>query len=138
MTGEDYREEKKKPEIPEKSEIPGESEEAEPDGEPIFAEIEFPDGSTVEYELLGIFGIGESRYLALYPVEQQGGEVNLFPIEEGPDGEMEFREFFDDEEYQMASGFFETWVNEGTDVLLERAGISAKTVWMESEGEKND
>lgn len=115
-----------------------EEQEQEPDGEPIFAEIEFPDGRTVEYELLGMFGIGESRYLAMYPVEQQGGEVNLFPIEEGPDGAMEFREFFDDEEYQMASGFFETWVNEGTDVLLDYAGIPTQASRMEAEGEKSN
>ena len=110
----------------------------QPEGEPIFLDIEFPDGRTVEYELLGMFGIGESRYLALYPVEQSGGEVNLFPIEEGIDGEIEFREFFDDEEYQVASDFFETWVNEGADVLLEHAGIPAETALMESEGEKDD
>lgn len=138
MAGEDYREEKEKSEVPGEPEILGEPEESEPDGEPIFAEIEFPDGRTVEYELLGIFGFGENRYLALYPVEQQGGEVNLFPIEEGPDGRMEFREFFDDEEYQMASDFFETWVNEGTDVLFERAGIASESVWMESEGAKDN
>lgn len=112
--------------------------EREPEGEPIFVDIDFPDGRSVEYELLGIFGIGESRYLALYPTEQSGGEVNLFPIEEGENGEIEFREFFDDEEYQVASDFFETWVNEGTDVLLDYAGIPAETSWMEAEGETNN
>ena len=113
-------------------------EETEPEGEPVFMDIDFPDGRTVEYELLGMFGIGESRYLALYPVEQQGGEVNLFPLEEGEDGEMKFREFFDDEEYQVASRFFETWVNEGADRILEYAGIPSETAWMQPEGENDD
>ncbi|WP_432628130.1 DUF1292 domain-containing protein [Brotaphodocola sp.] len=89
------------------------------EGEPLYMDIEFPDGRVVEYEIIGTFGIGENRYLAMYPTEQEGGMVNLFPIEEGPDGNLEFREFFDDEEYEVASEFFETWVNEGADALLE-------------------
>lgn len=97
------------------------------DGDPLYMDIEFSDGRVVEYEIIGTFGIGENRYLAMYPTEQEGGTVNLFPIEEGPDGQPEFREFFDDEEYEVASEFFETWVNEGTDVLLESAGIPAGT-----------
>ena len=97
------------------------------DGDPLYMDIEFSDGRVVEYEIIGTFGIGENRYLAMYPTEQEGGTVNLFPIEEGPDGQPEFREFFDDEEYEVASEFFETWVNEGTDVLLESAGIPAAT-----------
>lgn len=91
------------------------------EGEPLYMDIEFPDGRVVEYEIIGAFGIGDNRYLAMYPTEQEGGTVNLFPIEEGPDGNLEFREFFDDEEYQVASEFFETWVNEGADALLEGA-----------------
>lgn len=107
--------------------------------EPLYIDIEFPDGRVVEYEILGVFGIGESRYLALYPSEQEGGEVQLFPLEEGPDGTPEFREFFDDEEYQVASKFFETWVNEGTDVLLENIGATAQEVRMAMEaGEEAD
>lgn len=96
------------------------------EGEELYIDIEFPDGRVVEYEILGMFGIGESHYLALYPTEQEGGEVQLFPIEDGPDGTPEFREFFDDEEYEVASQFFETWVNEGTDVLLEKFGATAE------------
>lgn len=109
------------------------------EGEPLYIDIEFPDGRVVEYEILGMFGIGESHYLALYPTEQEGGEVQLFPIEEGPDGTPEFREFFDDEEYQVASKFFETWVNEGTDVLLEDLGATAEEVRraMEQESEED-
>lgn len=95
------------------------------EGDPLYMDIEFSDGRVVEYEIIGTFGIGENRYLAMYPTEQEGGTVNLFPIEEGPDGQPEFREFFDDEEYEVASEFFETWVNEGTDVLLEEVGAFA-------------
>lgn len=91
--------------------------------EPIYMDIEFSDGHVVEYEVVGLFGIGESRYLAMYPVKQDGGDVHLFPIEDGPDGQPEFREFFDEEEYRAASEFFETWVNEGADALLKKAGI---------------
>ena len=97
---------------------------AEQKDEPLYLDMEFADGRVVEYEIIGMFGIGESRYLAMYPTKQKGGEVHLFPIEDGPDGTPEFREFFDEEEYQAASDFFETWVNEGTDELLWKAGIS--------------
>lgn len=100
---------------------------AERTEEPLYLDIEFADGRVVEYEIIGMFGIGESRYLAMYPTKQDGGEVHLFPVEDGPDGTPEFREFFDDEEYQAASDFFETWVNEGTDALLWKAGISGNT-----------
>lgn len=74
--------------------------------------MDFPDGSRVDYELLGVFRTEDDRrqYMALHPLGTgDDSAVELSPFDEGPDGEVAFVDFIDDDEYEYAAELFEKY-----------------------------
>jgi hypothetical protein len=81
--------------------------------------IDMPDGTSKEYELMGIFAADVFRYMALSPTDPEDSDIVLMPFEEGPDGEVVFRDFYSDEEYDTAAEEFDRLFNDDPDENIE-------------------
>ncbi|MDO5785524.1 MAG: DUF1292 domain-containing protein [Eubacteriales bacterium] len=89
--------------------------------------LELFDGTEQEYEIVGIFAVdNHSQYMALHPWDHEDeAYVQLVPFEEGQDGEVAFRDFRDEKEYQQAEAVFQEMFTQDEEEMFreELAGI---------------
>ena len=73
-----------------------------------------PDGTVLHYEVAGVFALDESRqYMVLHPWNHENSSLaEIAPFGEGKDGEVVFRDFADEEEYQQALAAFNELLQE--------------------------
>jgi uncharacterized protein YrzB (UPF0473 family) len=77
--------------------------------------MERPDGTKQEFDVMGIFTEDVFQYMALAPVDPDDMDIVILPYEEGSKGEVVFRDFYSDEEYQAAAEAFDRLFNDDPD-----------------------
>jgi uncharacterized protein YrzB (UPF0473 family) len=77
--------------------------------------MESPDGTKREFDVMGIFTEDVFQYMALAPVDPDDMDIVILPYEEGSEGEVVFRDFYSDEEYQAAAEAFDRLFNDDPD-----------------------
>jgi uncharacterized protein YrzB (UPF0473 family) len=77
--------------------------------------METPDGLEKVYEVMGLFTADVFQYIALAPMDPEDMDIVILPCEEGAEGEMVFRDFYSDEEYETAQEAFDRLFNDDPD-----------------------
>jgi len=77
--------------------------------------MESLDGTKQEFDMMGIFMEDVFQYMALASVDPDDMDIVILPYEEGPEGEVVFRDFYSDEEYQAAAEAFDRLFNDDPD-----------------------
>lgn len=68
-----------------------------------------PDHTEQHFELIGIFALDDRQYMALHPMEEEESSVWLLPYIEGKNGELEFDQFRNEDEFIRAKTYFLEW-----------------------------
>lgn len=74
--------------------------------------LEFDDGENIVCEPLFIFDFEEQDYIALVPVDEDNDEVFLYLYNEFDNGEFEFLDIDDDEQFDRVAKEFERIIEE--------------------------
>lgn len=78
-------------------------------------ELTLDNDEVVECAILTLFEAGENQYIALLPLNEEGeteeGDVYLYRYIENADGEPELQNIEDDDEYEIAAGAFDEWMD---------------------------
>lgn len=74
--------------------------------------LEFDDGEDIVCEPLFIFDFEEQDYIALVPLEEDNDEVFLYLYNEYDNGEFEFLDIEDDEQFDRVAAEFERIIEE--------------------------
>lgn len=74
--------------------------------------LEQEDGTEIPCEAMGLFRVGDGQYMALYRLDLDNGQVDIVPYEEDAEGNVRFREFVDEDEYEDAAAEFDRLFNE--------------------------
>lgn len=73
--------------------------------------LNMDDGTEVPCEVLGLFALDEAQYMALYRLDKANGDVAILPYEGDAEGNVCFREFEDEDEYEAAAAEFDRLFN---------------------------
>lgn len=73
--------------------------------------LEKEDGTEIPCEAMGLFRVGDGQYMALYRLDLNNGQVDIVPYEEDAEGNVRFREFVDEDEYEDAAEEFDRLFN---------------------------
>lgn len=68
-----------------------------------------PDHTELHFELIGVFALEDRQYMALHPMEEEESSVWVTPYIEGKDGELQFDQFKDEDEFIRAKERFIEW-----------------------------
>ncbi len=68
-----------------------------------------PDYTEVHFELIGVFALEDRQYMALHPMEEEESSVCVVPYIEGKDGELQFDQFKNEDEFVRAKEYFIEW-----------------------------
>ena len=74
--------------------------------------LEFDDGENIVCEPLFIFDFEEQDYIALVPVDEDNDEVFLYLYNEFDNGDFEFLDIDDDEQFDRVAKEFERIIEE--------------------------
>lgn len=94
------------------------------DDEDVMVTLALDDGSSVECEILTIFDVGGSDYIALLPLDSNGkpneeGEVYIYRYLEAPDGTPSLENIEDDQEYEAVADRFDELQDEADFEAME-------------------
>ncbi len=73
--------------------------------------LEFDDGTEMECEIMGVFEVDGSDYIALIP-DDGSDDVYLYGYEETGEEEFELRDIEDDEEFAKVDAEFSRLIDE--------------------------
>lgn len=93
-------------------------EEGEEQIENLIIEMSFHDGEIKKYALMGVFVADVFQYMALAPVDDEDMEVMIVPFEEGENDTVEFRDFYNEEEYIKAEEAFHEMFDDEDDFII--------------------
>lgn len=93
-------------------------EEGEEQIENLIIEMSFHDGEIKKYALMGVFVADVFQYMALAPVDDEDMEVMIVPFEEGENDTVEFRDFYNEEEYIVAEEAFHEMFDDDDDFII--------------------
>ena len=80
--------------------------------------LEFDDGTEMECEIMGVFEVDGSDYIALLP-DDGSDDVYLYGYEETADEEFELRDIEDDEEFARVDAEFSRLIDEAEAEVTE-------------------
>ena len=80
--------------------------------------LEFDDGTEMECEIMGVFEVDGSEYVALLP-DDGSDDVYLYGFEETGEDEYELRDIEDDEEFARVDAEFSRLIDEAEAEIQE-------------------
>ena len=81
-------------------------------------EMSLHNGEVKKYALMGMFVADVFQYMALAPMDDEDMEVLIVPFEEGEDDTVEFRDFYNEEEYIKAEEAFHKMFDEDDEFVI--------------------